>query len=548
MQRLRRGLSILLAAALLLSLAACGTNGGGDASEPSTQADGQPGASSAEKNSPGKENQTLILPFAKRDVLNPYAVETDVNLGLLPLMYEGLFAIDGTFQAQPVLAKSIKKISAAQWAITLQEGRVFHNGNPVTAADVLYSFEKARVSPQYAARLENITKMEEAEKTKEPETPEEPEAPKAAEGAITITLKKANEYIAACLDFPIVPNGSAEEGALLQAVKGYVFTKATTPVGTGRYALKSEDDTFYLAYDERHTGEAPAITTIEFFGLSSTGALMYGLEMENYHFAYDDLSGGMTDRVSAASARVNTTNLLYLTFNRGRAGLSDAKLRAALAACIDKAKALSESFAGYAQPANTPFPPQWYGVKTADFAKPYDLAEARKALEALGYTETREGVRASRYRKLSFTLLVNKDSKERAALARAIASQFAAVQVGVVVQELPKNDYISAARAGRFDLCLGEIRLTPDCDLSPLLLTGGAASAGIDVWGRAPSAYGQMLQGLQKPAEFASVFREEQPFVPIGYRSGMAVNVRKLRIPGPLMQNNLFQNIEEWSF
>ena len=547
MQRFRRVLSILLAAALLLSLAACGPGGSGEeTTEPSTQAGGQTGDASVP--APAKENQTLVLPFAKRDVLNPYAVATDLNQGLLPLMYEGLFVIDGTFQAQPVLAKSIKKISADRWSITLQTGRVFHNGRSVTAADVLYSFNKARVSPQYAARLENITKMEEPKKTKETKETEEAEGQKETEGTITITLKKANEYIAACLDFPVVPDGSAEEGALPQAVKGYVFTKAATPSGTGRYALKSENDTFFLAYDERNPGEKPAITTIEFYGLSSTGALFYGLEMENYQFAYDDLSGGMTERVSANTARVNTTNLLYLTFNRGRTGFADAKLRAALAACIDKPKALSESFAGYAQPANTPFPPQWHGVKAADFAKPYDLAEARKALEALGYTETREGVRASRYRKLSYTLLVNKDSKERVALARAIASQFAALQIGVTVQALPKNDYISAARAGRFDFCLGEIRLTPDCDLSPLLLTGGSASTGIDVWGRAPSAYGQMLQGLQKPAEFASVFQDEQPFVPIGYRCGMAVSVRKLRVPGTLMQNNLFHNIEQWSF
>ena len=547
MQRFKRGLSILLAAILLLSMAACGTGGGTDTTEPPTQADGQTGDASAPsgKDSPGAGDQTLILPFAKRDVLNPYAVATDINLGLLPLMYEGLFVIDGTFQAQPVLAKSISKISANQWAITLQEGRVFHNGSTVKAADVLYSFNKAKESPQYAARLENIIKMEETKKTKESE---ETEGPKGVEGTITITLKKANEYIAACLDFPIVPDGSAEEGALPQAVKGYVFTKATTPSGTGRYALKNEDDTFYLAYDEQHNGAKPAITTIEFYGLSSTGALFYGLEMENYHFAYDDLSAGMAERVSAGTARVNTTNLLYLTFNRGRTGLSDAKLRVALAACIDKAKVLSESFAGYAQPANTPFPPQWHGVKAADFAKPFDLAAARQALEALGYTETKDGARASRYRKLNFTLLVNKDSAERVALAKAIASQFAALQVIVEVQALPKNDYISAAKAGRFDLCLGEIRLTPDCDLSPLLLTGGAASAGIDVWGRAPSAYGQMLQGLQKPAEFASVFQEELPFVPIGYRSGMAVSVRKLRTPGTLTQNNLFQDIDQWTF
>lgn len=522
-----RRLLCLLAAGLLLPAAACGPAEG-------ETGPGRPTAAAATQSGPPAEppkpDQTLTLPFAKRDALGPYAAATQLNMDLLPLLYEGLFTTDDTFRAQPVLAEKIAKQTATQWAVTLRQGRVFHNGAAVTAADVLYSFNKAKYNAHYAARLENISRMREKD------------------GLLEITLKKANEFVAACLDFPVVPAGSAEEGALPQAVNGYVFTLASTPKGTGRYALKKKDGVFYLAYDKRHPGGKPAVTTIEFYGVSSSGALLYGLEMDNYQFAYDDLGGGGVERVSASAARVPTTNLLYLTFNRNRAGLSDAKLRTALAACIDKAKALGESYAGYAQAADTPFPPKWYGVNAADFAKPFDLPSARKDLEALGYTETRDGVRASRYRKLSFTLLVNKDNAARAALAKAIKTQLAALQIGVEIQALPANEYISAARNGRFDLCLGEIRLTPDCDLSPLLLTGGAASAGIDVWGRAPSAYGQLLQGLQKPAEFVGAFRDELPFLPIGYRCGMAVSVRKLRIPGTLRQNDLFHNIEEWSF
>ena len=345
MRKLRPALICILAAGVLLLAAACGAAGGIGTAESPTQTEEQPAETP-------KADQTLMLPFAKRDVLNPYAAATQLNLGLLPLIYEGLFAADDMFQAQPVLAESIKKQSATQWAVVLREGRVFHNGAPVTAADVIYSFNKAKYNAHYAARLEQITRMREND------------------GAIEITLAKANEFIAACLDFPIVPAGSAEEGALSQAVNGYVFTKGSTPPGTGRYALKSSDGTFYLSYHERHTGKKPVITTIEFYGLSSTGALLYGLEMDSYQFAYDDLSGGRLERVSAGSTRVPTTNLLYLTFNRGRGGLSDAKLRVALAACIDKAKALSESFSGYAQATDTPFPPKWHGVKAADFAKP----------------------------------------------------------------------------------------------------------------------------------------------------------------------------------
>ncbi|MCL2300640.1 MAG: ABC transporter substrate-binding protein [Firmicutes bacterium] len=516
--RTRRITALLLAFTLAACLYACKP---GAPDEPETAA---PPATQAQP------RDTLTLPFARQDVLNPYALTAALNRNLSTLLYEGLFLTDETWKARPVLAEKIEQTAPLAWLVTLRAGRVFHSGAAVTAADVVYSFNKARNTRDFEARLENISKCA------------------AVEGAVEFTLRGANQYVAANLDFPIVPAGSAETGLLPEAKGGYLFTKASTPAGTGKYKLSERENAFVLEYDARHPGPAPWVTTIELYGTHSAGALLYGLEMGNYHFAYDNLNDGETARVNATTMRVPTTNLVYLGYNSNRGALQDAGVRAALGACINKAALLSEAFHSYARPTDTPFPPGWHGITQGDFDKPYNAAGARKALEDLGYTELKNGVRGSRHRQLSFTLLVNSDSPAKLAAARAVKVQLGTCQIAVDVQAVPEAQYLAAVRGGWFDMYIGEVRLTPDCSLAPLLLSGGAASAGINVWGAASSAYGQLLQGLIPAAKFVSVFQEEMPFLPLGCRDGMAAAVRGLRVPAGPRQGDLFCGIAEWEF
>jgi len=514
---LKRSVCLLLAVSLAAGFCACRKPPPDDTptTAPTTQ---------------GPPRDTLTLPFARQDVLNPYALTAVLNRDLGTLLYEGLFLTDEAWKPQPVLAEKIEQTGPLSWLVTLKSGRVYHNGAAVKAADVVYSFNKAKAMPDFQARLENITKCAEAE------------------GKIEFTLRGANQYVAANLDFPIVPADSAETGLLPEARGGYLFTKSTTPPGTGRYQLAQRDDAYVLEYDSRHPGPAPQLTTIELYGTHNSAALLYGLEMGSYQFAYDNLADGEIARVNAASLRVPTTNLIYLGYNAGRGALQEPGVRAAIGACINKAAVLSEAYHSYARPCDTPFPPGWHGVNEGDFAKPHNAAGAKKALEDLGYTQLNNGVRGSRYRQLKFTLLVNADSPAKMAAARAVRVQLGTYQIAVDVQALPEAQYMYAARTGNFDMYIGEVRLTPDCSLAPLLLSGGAATGGVQVWGAAPSAYGQLLQGLIPAAQFVGVFLEEMPFLPLGYRDGMAAAARGLRVPQGVRRNDLFCNIDQWVF
>ena len=472
---------------------------------------------------------TLILPFARQDVLNPYRVATELNLELATLLYEGLFTTDAMHAPRPVLAESITQNSPTQFTIALQE-RQFHNGRRATPADVIYSWERARDSQNFRARVENISAMRERD------------------GQLEITLSRANVFIAANLDFPIVPEGSANYGPLQQARGGYHFTLARTPYGTGRYRLVEEDGVFTLQHDANHPDAAPALMTIELFGINNTAALLNGLEMGNYHFAFYNLSGGELPRVSAATFRVPTTNLVFLGLNAARGSLQNPNLRAALAACLNTSSLLSDAFQGFAESTNTPFPANWHGLEGHELDRAFNATNARQGLEALGYNELRGGVRSAGNRSLSFNLVVRRDRPAMMAAAGLIRTQLAAFQIEVNIRALDREAYNEAVRAGNFDMYLGELRLTPDIGLSPLLITGGAATRGIQLMGRASSAYGQFRQGLVTAEHFVEVFLEDMPFIPLGYRAGMAAAVRSLRIPVELRRNDLFAEILDWNF
>ena len=93
-----RRLVCLLLCVLLLT--ACGTSG----TESSASASGSSAAASASSSSSegGQEpaaNTPFTLAAAPSYSFHPVLAESTINLTLAPLMYEGLFTLDSTFQA-----------------------------------------------------------------------------------------------------------------------------------------------------------------------------------------------------------------------------------------------------------------------------------------------------------------------------------------------------------------------------------------------------------------------------------------------------------------
>lgn len=105
--------------------------------------------------------------------LDPHGLNETFTLGFLGNVYEGLAAYDSNLQLVPGLAVSWKTLSPTKWLFNLRKGVKFHNGDPFTADDVIFSWKRTltKGSDQKVrgGLIKNIVKLDDY--TIEVETP-----------------------------------------------------------------------------------------------------------------------------------------------------------------------------------------------------------------------------------------------------------------------------------------------------------------------------------------------------------------------------------------
>ena len=87
---------------------------------------------------------SFALPYLKGETADPITCPDGAQLTLGTLLYEGLFALDGQFEAQPALAESYTyDASRYTYTITLRAAS-FSDGTSVTARDVVNALRRAQ--------------------------------------------------------------------------------------------------------------------------------------------------------------------------------------------------------------------------------------------------------------------------------------------------------------------------------------------------------------------------------------------------------------------
>ena len=151
---------------------------------------------------------------------------------------------------------------------------------------------------------------------------------------------------------------------------------------------------------------------------------------------------------------------------------------------------------------------------------PADPDGAIALLDGAGYVP-RSGKR------LTLELIYSTDRTDRARVAELVRSQLEVGGVAVTLVPLTEAEYLQRLAAGQYDLYVGEIRLTADMSLRPLLM-GGAASYGVSRSGVAAVSYGQYLSGTLSLEEFLTAFDTDVPYIPVCWRHGLAAYDRRL--------------------
>jgi peptide/nickel transport system substrate-binding protein len=75
--------------------------------------------------------------------LDPAADNSDSTCSILANVFDGLMAREGKEgKLIPGLAEKFERLDLLTWKFYLRKGVKFHNGNPFTAADVKFTFER----------------------------------------------------------------------------------------------------------------------------------------------------------------------------------------------------------------------------------------------------------------------------------------------------------------------------------------------------------------------------------------------------------------------
>ena len=485
---MQKRLSLILAVLLALCLAGCDDLPETDTPTPDTT----PTTQDTSNDSDSKRE--IALAYSHDDTLNPFATVTEVNGQLTGLLYEGLTAIGDGFAPTTALAAKIEQTDDTHLSVTLRKGAVFSDGSAVTPDDVTASFKEAKRSTRYKRLLQNVSSAT------------------VREQKVVFTLSSADPNAKACLIFPVV-----KESTLTDKV-------GEAPLGTGPYVVKATKNGHQLKKNAHYTATLP-YKVVGLRHLPNRTARQHGVASGDISYCYDDLSEGEIPRLSGANRSVEMNDLVYLGMNTAKGKLADAGVRRALSKLIDRQAVVSAAYTGWAIASAQPFHPKWKPMKGKTGSLSVDADTALDLLDEAGCS-------SSGGSRLELELIYSTHRTDRAKVADAIRTQLELGGVEITTVPLEQEEYLERLKSGKYDLYVGEVRLTADHSLRPLLM-GGDASYGISKSGDAAKAYGRYLSGDSKLSEFLKAFSADMPYIPLCWRDGIAAFDRRLTAVTP---------------
>jgi peptide/nickel transport system substrate-binding protein len=205
---------------------------------------------------------------AATDTLDPAKQSNQTDYSRCNMLYNGLTSLDGSLTPQPALAESFTTKDAKTWVFTLRKGVTFHDGKPLTPADVVFSISRHK-DPATASKAKVLADQIDSVTATGP-------------NEVTMVLTSPNADLPVILGtfhFLIVKGGTTDFAA---------------GIGTGPYKLKEFKPgvrSLVVRNDNYWKPGKPYLDEIEFVGIGDESARVNAL-----------LSGGM-DLVASINPR-----------------------------------------------------------------------------------------------------------------------------------------------------------------------------------------------------------------------------------------------------
>lgn len=385
--------------------------------------------------------------------LNPLFVDfNDVDRDVSQLVFSGLIRYDPKKKNFfPDLAEKWDRSSnGLVYKFTLRSNGVWHDGQPLTADDVIFTFKGVIQNPAFRNPIlknafENV-KLE-----------------KIQPNVIQFTLPKPNSYFISVMTVGILPQHLLSEVPVNTMDKS---SFAQHPVGSGPYRVKSvkfdtQGDVIDLEAFENYYGQKPAISKIRFYTLPDEQTLV---KERNALHAIAKLNADSGEKIAVENRfalydyTLNQFSALY--FNTDKPFLKEKSVRQALSKALDKAALM-----GKKEQRVDSLDLQDHG---SDPLFAFDLPGAKKMMADAGLKSGE---------KISLNLLT--DTKTPDGTTEKIKNMWGALGIEVKVTKADKDFYQSVVDRN-YDVLLMRTNMGYNRDVYPLFHSSQIGSQGLN--------------------------------------------------------------------
>jgi peptide/nickel transport system substrate-binding protein len=441
--------------------------------------------------------------------ITPLTARTQADRDLVALLFRGLVRLGPGATLLPDLAdRWTVDAKGAAWTFHLRDDARWHDGTPVTSADVVYTIH-ALQDPGYAGPLAATWAR----------------VGVAAPDARTVRFElgdPAGGFLQAAT-LPLLP-AHLLQGVPAAALADHAFGRE--PLGNGAFALvELTEDAAVLepvlppVVDEAAPLEdpapgaadtrAPRLARLELRFYDTPGALAAAFAAGEVASAAG-LPGVEAMALAAATPdaraiRYPGTTVTAVAFNlRSPKGpFADARTRRALLAALDRGAMVDALLGGAGSRADTLIPPSsWaFSAKSAPEVA-YDRSAAVDGLKAAGWRRVNRAFIAPGAKKpLALVLLAPEQAASPIAhdAAGMVAASWTSLGLATTVEAVPPAEFVERLRSGKYSAAVVDVNMGLDPDPYPILGSAQVREGGSNVAGFQSRALDAALLAARAP-------------------------------------------------
>jgi len=394
-------------------------------------------------------SEVLVIGMAMGEItsLDPARGFEVTGTGVMAQVYDRLldFPAGRVDKAEASLAESWKvSADGLVWTFNLRKDVKFHSGNPLTAEDVVYSFQRvihlkdqpAFILTQFGLTTESIRALD--------KNTVQITLPKKFAGGLFLSCLSA--AVASVVDSQVVKLHITKTDKFPDGDFGAAWL-ALNSAGSGPFILRKWErgDSTILDANPSHFRFPPKVKRVIFKEIPEATSRRLQVEKGDIDIAWQmlpDQVNEMAKNKDLSIVKFPATQIVYFGLNVTHGPLADKRVRQAVRYAVDYDGIVNKILGGAGKQINTYIPEGFAGYESRILYKT-DLDRARQLMKEAGFAQGFE------------TTLDHLDATPQPEVAQSIQSSLAKIGIKIQINKMVGAQLYPKYRAQKHDMILG---------------------------------------------------------------------------------------------